>query len=129
MLCFDRMCKLTGIRGELNRSLLIVFVAMSGFWSSAATFTVTNSNASGIGSLRQAILNANATVGANTISFNIPGPGVQTIRPTNELPWITNTMVIDGYTQPGASLTTTFSDKDAILKIVLKGIWRDQSMP
>ncbi len=45
----------------------------------AATFTVTNTNDSGAGSLRQAILDANANPGDDTIAFNIPGSGVQTI--------------------------------------------------
>src|SRR5688572_23214049 len=38
----------------------------------AATFTVTNTNDSGAGSLRQAILDANANPGQDMISFNIP---------------------------------------------------------
>src|SRR5215471_6308886 len=36
------------------------------------TFVVTNTNDSGAGSLRQAILDANANAGADTINFNIP---------------------------------------------------------
>ena len=47
----------------------------------AATFTVTNINDSGGGSLRQAILNANANPGADSIHFNIPGGGVHSIIP------------------------------------------------
>src|SRR5262249_22793534 len=35
-----------------------------------ATFTVTNSADTGVGSLRQAIINANALVGADTIVFD-----------------------------------------------------------
>ena len=45
-----------------------------------ATFTVTNTNDSGAGSLRQAILDANALAGADTITFNISGTGVHTIN-------------------------------------------------
>ena len=41
----------------------------------AATFTVTNTHNNGPGSLRQAIFNANANPGADTIAFNIPGAG------------------------------------------------------
>ncbi len=37
------------------------------------------------------------------IHFNIAGPGPHTIRPTSELPTITDPVMIDGYTQPGVS--------------------------
>src|SRR6185436_3773491 len=39
----------------------------------------------------------------NLISFNIPGAGVHTITPTSAFPNITNPVVIDGLTQPGAT--------------------------
>jgi uncharacterized repeat protein (TIGR01451 family) len=68
---------------------------------SGATFTVTNANNSGPGSLRQAILDANATVSTQTIAFNIPGSGVHTITPLSALPPITDAVIIDGTTQPG----------------------------
>ena len=64
------------------------------------TFTVTNANDSGYGSLRQAILNANAFPGTNLITFDI-GSDVQTIAPLSALPTITDPVVIDGTTQPG----------------------------
>ena len=67
---------------------------------------VTNTNDSGIGSLRQAILNANATTGVvETITFNIPGAGPHTIAPLSALPQITDPVIIDGATQPGYSGT------------------------
>lgn len=71
----------------------------------AATYTVTNTNDSGAGSLRQAILDAEANSGTDTISFNIPGTGPFTIVPTTELPRIEDPVVIDGTTQPGYSGT------------------------
>ena len=74
--------------------------------SSAATFTVTNINDSGAGSLRQAITDANAAGGADTIEFNIVGSGVHTIVPASALPQITGPTTIDGYTQPGAVANT-----------------------
>ena len=43
---------------------------------SAATFTVTSTANSGPGTLRQAILDANASPGTDTINFNLPGGGV-----------------------------------------------------
>jgi len=65
-----------------------------------ATFTVTNTNDTGAGSLRQAILDANANPGADTIAFNISG-GNLTITPATSLPLITDAVTIDGATQPG----------------------------
>ena len=67
------------------------------------TFTVTNTNNLGAGSLRQAILDANANAGVHdTIQFNIPGTGVQTITPTGSaLPAITDPVTIDATSQPG----------------------------
>jgi hypothetical protein len=65
------------------------------------TFTVTNTNTIGPGSLRQAILDANANPGADTIVFNIPGAGVHTIMLAFFLPTITDPVTIDGTTQPG----------------------------
>jgi titin len=64
-------------------------------------FTVTNPLNSGAGSLRQAILDANANAGLDTIAFSIGGGGVQTIVPTAALPTVTDPVVIDGTTQPG----------------------------
>ena len=85
----------------------------------STTFTVVNTNDSGAGSLGQAILDANANAGADTISFNIPSSDpncsatthVCTIRPASELPHITDPVIIDGYTQPGTS-RNTLSDGD-----------------
>ena len=86
-----------------------------------ATFVVTSTSDSGAGSLRQAILNANASIGTQTIDFNIPGTGVHTISPVSALPAITNPVVIDGYTQPGATPNTLANGDNAALEIVLDG--------
>jgi hypothetical protein len=66
----------------------------------ASTFTVTNTNDSGAGSLRQAILDANANLGSDLITFII-GSGPQTIAPASLLPDITDPVEIDATTQPG----------------------------
>ena len=80
-----------------------------------ATFVVTNTGdnsgvnpaaGAGTGTLRQAIVDANATVAADMISFNIAGAGVQTITLATALPNITRPVTIDGTTQPGASTGT-----------------------
>ncbi|MBA3544459.1 MAG: hypothetical protein H0T83_08480 [Chthoniobacterales bacterium] len=86
-----------------------------------ATFTVINTSDSGAGSLRQAIIDANANPGADTISFDIPGTGVHTISPLTALPEITDPVTIDGYTQPGASPNTLAEGNDAVLLIELEG--------
>jgi hypothetical protein len=64
-------------------------------------FTVTNTNDSGAGSLRQAILDANAGHAGDMIAFNISGAGVHTIRPVSQLPDLVTAVTIDGSTQPG----------------------------
>jgi hypothetical protein len=63
-----------------------------------ATFTVTNDNDSGAGSLRQAILDANLTVATDMISFNISPQSAIDIA--TALPTITQPVTIDGTTQP-----------------------------
>ena len=87
-----------------------------------ATFTVTNTSDAGAGSLRQAILDANANLGTDVVTFNIAASGVQSIRPGSALPAITDPVIIDGYTQPGASPNTLVSGGNAVLKIELDGI-------
>jgi hypothetical protein len=67
----------------------------------ASTFVVTSTVDSGPGSLRQAILDANAHPGADSIVFNIPGSGLHTITPSTALPTISDAVTIDGSTQPG----------------------------
>src|SRR5262245_34376023 len=78
-------------------------------------FTVTNTSDFGDGSLRQAILDSNSSPGANTISFNIPGTGPHVIQPQSPLPVISNPVVIDGYTQPGAAPNTATQGDNAIV--------------
>jgi parallel beta-helix repeat protein len=65
----------------------------------SATFTVLNNSDTGAGSLRQAIIDANANPGADLIDFAIPGSGVPTISILSALPTITDPVTIDGTTQ------------------------------
>jgi uncharacterized protein YjbI with pentapeptide repeats len=69
----------------------------------SATIIVTNTNNSGLGSLRAAIDSANANDGVvDTIRFNITGDGPPyTIGVSSALPPITDPVIIDGTTQPG----------------------------
>jgi len=69
--------------------------------SPGAVFTVTNTNDSGAGSFRQAIIDSNNAAGSDTIAFNIAGSGIRTITPLSSLPSVTETSIIDGTTQPG----------------------------
>ncbi|MBD2461131.1 DUF4347 domain-containing protein [Oscillatoria sp. FACHB-1407] len=71
----------------------------------SSPLVVTNTNDSGAGSLREAIAFANSNPGADTITFNIPGSGVQTINLLSALPSITGSVTIDGTTQPGYTST------------------------
>lgn len=74
--------------------------------SGATVLMVTNANDSGPGSLRAAILEANANPAPNLIGFNIPGSCPRTISVASELPPITDSVSIRGYTQPGAATNT-----------------------
>jgi hypothetical protein len=67
---------------------------------------VINAN-DGLTSLREAITQSNATVGdRDVIGFNIANAGVHTISIALGLPIITDPVIIDGYTQPGAMPNT-----------------------
>lgn len=86
----------------------------SGLLQTGVTFTVdstgdgSDANAgdgicddgSGSCTLRAAIGEANATVGSDTIAFNISGSGPHTIQPASQLPAITEAVTIDGTTEP-----------------------------
>ncbi len=77
-----------------------------------STFTVSNTSDTGPGSLRQAILDSDAASGqANTIDFDIPGDGVQTIAPETELPTITAGVLIDGWSQRHVGFAGTPVDR------------------
>ena len=87
-----------------------------------ATYTVVNTLDSGAGSLRQAILDSNASVGVrDTIEFNIDSGGVQKIRPTSALPTITDAVTINAYSQPGAAPNSAVVNDNAVLLIHLDG--------
>ncbi|MFO0909864.1 MAG: DUF4347 domain-containing protein [Isosphaeraceae bacterium] len=64
-------------------------------------FVVTNTNDSGPGSLRQVITEANNSGTAQTITFAIPGSGVQTITLASPLPALTQSITVDATSQPG----------------------------
>jgi Right handed beta helix region len=87
-----------------------------------STITVTTANDSGPGSLRQAILDANANPDFNFINFNIPGACPRVIAVTSaDLPSIVNGVRIDGWTQPGSVANTRTKGDNATRCIVLAG--------
>jgi CSLREA domain-containing protein len=120
--------------GRFGATLLILFVAYSFEAANASTITVTTALDvdlnDGLCSLREAIIASNTNVSYNgcvssapsvgdTIAFNIPGTGAQTIAPLSPLPVITEAVMIDGWTQPG-SVNFTGLDHPLFL-IVLDG--------
>ncbi|MFQ5640957.1 MAG: right-handed parallel beta-helix repeat-containing protein, partial [bacterium] len=106
-----------------NSFFLLSFLFLNFSNLEAKTFTVTNTNDSGLGSFRQAILDANAKPGKDKIEFDIPGSGPHTIKPNSALPTITDRVTIDGYSQSGAKPNRNRPGKrnNAKLKIVLNG--------
>jgi hypothetical protein len=128
--------KLTGKRGHQRRrpAAFRPYLEMLEQRDVPSTFTVTNTGdngganpapGAGTGTLRQAIVDANShpndSSGPDVIAFNIPGSGVHTISPLQQLPLITDPVVIDGYTQPGASPNTLPTGDNATLLIELEG--------
>lgn len=85
--------------------------------------------------LRAAIqdANANGTTNEDFIDFNIGGSGVKVISPATLLPIIRQPVIIDGYTQTGATENTLAVGDDANLLIRLdrgsgsagSGLWID----
>ena len=67
---------------------------------SNAPLVVTVDADAGTGSLRQAIINANAAPGRDTITFNIPTGDTPSIILASPLPEVTTPVIIDGTTQP-----------------------------
>jgi titin len=87
----------------MPRRLLLLFTVLVVSYAHrlpAVTFLVTTNADNGPGSLRQAILDANATPGPDFIHFSI-GTGPQTIQPLSPMPIITDTVSVNGATQPG----------------------------
>lgn len=106
----------------LWRGLLLSTVIYQIAVSVPQTYTVLNTNDSGAGSLRQAILDNNANAGFfNTIEFDIPGAGPHTITPATDLDRITNQVLINGYSQDGAVPNSLLVGNNAVLQIIING--------
>ena len=83
---------------------LTLFIVVS--LADAATFTVTNTNNSGGGSLRQAILDANSAAGADVVVFDTAGTfsTSQTITLSSRIQ-ITGPLTIDAPSAPSRRVT------------------------
>lgn len=101
-------------------SIVFIFLLVTFLPASALTFSVNSTADSedvnlGDGvcetsmpaecTLRAAIMEANASPGTDTISFNIPGEGPHTISASYGFDFIFDPVIIDGTTQPGFSGT------------------------
>ncbi|MBK7664783.1 MAG: tandem-95 repeat protein [Sterolibacteriaceae bacterium] len=82
---------------------------------------VANDGGDGI-SLREAILAANNTGGADYIFFNIAGAGVQTINVLTALPTITGAVVIDGWSSPNYTGSPVIELNGGNLGSLVKGV-------
>lgn len=82
---------------EVNQVTFVPTVSLS---KARAAFSVTETADAGAGSLRQAILDANASSGADTITFDI-GAATKSIALTSPLPAISEAVTIDATTQSG----------------------------
>ena len=116
----------------INVAVLSVITIMAGFGvliagsqsvnAAPATFTVTNTNDSGAGSLRQAIIDANSNsnpADIDVINFSVAG----TIGLVTELPVISQPVTINGYSAPGSAANTATAPQplNGTLVVVLDG--------
>ncbi len=86
---------------SIETAVIVSPQTQAGWQALLNTFTVTNTNNAGAGSLRQAINDANALSGTDEIHFNIGAPligGAHTISLTSALPVIAEAVIIDGTT-------------------------------
>ena len=127
----DKGKKFSEIYRMLNKNLryalifCAVFILAIGFAQSAnaASIVVLTTADNGdnatptAGSLREAIVLANATTATDTITFS--GAGIGTISPPTPLPPITQRLIIDGYTGSGATIADSINP--ATLTIELNG--------
>ncbi|MBI5219760.1 MAG: right-handed parallel beta-helix repeat-containing protein [Bacteroidia bacterium] len=107
------------------KTKLILLFMMNAIIALANTFTVTNTNDAGTGSLREALTNANYYPGSgHTIQFNIPTSdpgynsslGVWMIQPSTVFPYITKSgLTIDGTTQTGYAGNTNPNGPEIML--------------
>lgn len=107
--------RLTGGALMIRYTPLFLLAALFGSSAEAVDFSVSNLNDSGAGSLRQAILDANAAPGADTITFSVNG----SIVLNSTLPTLTDGA---GLTIDGTGQSITVSGNNAVqVMIVVAG--------
>ena len=97
--------KVNGLRQRALKSIIVTpcLMLLTMVSAQAANYSVTNTNDAGAGSLRQAIIDANATTAiTDNINFAIPGAGPHIITISSNLPQLSSPVNINGYTQGGA---------------------------
>ncbi len=135
---FDKELYIYWNRGYLRLllfSITFFFFFLNSSLVFCGTYTVTttvNGTTVDGASLRWAITQANATMGADLINFNIVGAGPHTIALTSELPPIndnTGGVTIDGFSQTGANANsisvfnaTSISPMNGVYKIIITGL-------
>lgn len=92
----------------------------TGVDGNAGILLVTTNADSGPGSLRAAITTSNGAAGRQLIQFQLPGPCPQTIALQSELPALIDRVLIDGYSQPGASANSAVVGFNASLCVILQ---------
>src|SRR5262245_49140316 len=87
----------------LGLSVLVIAAGSGQPVPRGVVFRVTSLEDAGPGTLRQALLDANATPGADTIVWDVPFLRAGAICLEAPLPIVTDPVTIDGFSQPGAS--------------------------
>jgi len=104
--------------GAMKTGLAIEPKVMANYAHALATFLVTTTSDGGPGSLRQAILDANADAAPpHNINFAILAAGVQTIAPLTALPNITAAVSINGFSQPGAAAASATTPATILIEL------------
>ena len=101
----------------------------SSFLESNLVFTVTNSADSGVGSLRDAInqVNASPSTEARIIRFNIPDGCNSRITLNTVLPEVNTPLWLDGYSQPGSVPGGMFSQNTMFDATICVGLVAQQA--
>jgi hypothetical protein len=90
--------------------------------ATGSTFTVTNTNDAGAGSLRQALIDANFNAGADTVVFDVAVSGTITLASPLE---VTGSVTVQG---PGSTILSVSSATQQIFYLYQAGVSRDVSI-